>query len=63
MKYFRLALAVVVVLVFPLTDHSQNTLCTGTCGKPATDCSQYCYQQCHKGMCGMAACLSAHRPK
>jgi hypothetical protein len=62
MKYFWLAVAVgVLVLVFPLADHGQNTVCTGTCGQPSAECSKYCYEHCHKGMCGMVVCSPAHR--
>lgn len=63
MRYFRLAAAVVLVLIFPLADHSQNTICTGTCGQPSSECSKYCYEHCHKGMCGMAVCVPTHRPR
>jgi len=62
-KYFRLALAVALLLVFPLADYSQNTICTGSCGQPTAECSHYCYARCHKGMCGMATCVPGHRHK
>jgi len=61
MKYARLALAAVLALVFPMADHSQGTVCTGSCGRNSADCSSTCYQRCHNGMCGMVVCSPAHR--
>jgi hypothetical protein len=63
MKYLRLAAAVFVVLVFPVADRSQDTVCPGTCGRNSADCSPTCYERCHKGMCGMVVCMPGHHQR
>jgi hypothetical protein len=39
MKYLSLAVALLLVLAFPLADYSQGTVCPGTRGRNSADCS------------------------